>query len=45
MTYSQRVAKAILDFNAFTLSPEKPFTCATGIKAPIETAHRITLDI
>ncbi len=43
MTYSQRVAKALLDINAVTLSPEKPFTWASGMKAPIYTDNRLTI--
>ena len=43
MTYSQRVAKALLDINAVTLSPEKPFTWASGMKAPIYTDNRCLL--
>ena len=43
MSYSQRVAKALLDINAVTLSPEKPFTWASGMKAPIYTDNRLTI--
>lgn len=43
MTYSQRVAQALLDINAVTLSPEKPFTWASGMKSPIYTDNRLTI--
>lgn len=43
MTYSQRVAKALLDINAVTLSPDAPFTWASGMKSPIYTDNRLTI--
>ena len=43
MTYSQRVAKALLDIHAVTLSPDKPYTWASGLKAPIYTDNRLTI--
>lgn len=43
MTYSQRVAKALLKIHAVTLSPEKPYTWASGLKAPIYTDNRLTI--
>lgn len=43
MTYSRRVAKALLNIHAVTLSPDKPFTWASGLKAPIYTDNRLTI--
>lgn len=43
MTYSKRVAKALLDIDAVSLSPEKPFTWASGLKSPIYTDNRLTI--
>lgn len=43
MTYSQRVAKALLDIHAVTLNPERPFTWASGLKSPIYTDNRLTI--
>ena len=43
MTYSQRVAKALLDIHAVTLSPDQPFTLASGLKSPIYTDNRLTI--
>lgn len=43
MTYSQRVAQALLDIHAVTLSPDKPFTWASGLQAPIYTDNRLTI--
>ena len=43
MTYSQRVAKALLDIHAVTLSPDQPFTWASGLKSPIYTDNRLTI--
>ena len=43
MTYSQRVAKALLDIHAVTLSPDQPFTWAIGLKSPIYTDNRLTI--
>lgn len=43
MTYSQKVAKALLDIHAVTLSPDKPFTWASGMKSPIYTDNRLTI--
>lgn len=43
MTYSQRVAKALLDIHAVTLSPDKPYTWASGMKSPIYTDNRLTI--
>ncbi|MBB1062423.1 orotate phosphoribosyltransferase [Limosilactobacillus fastidiosus] len=43
MTYSQRVAQVLLNINAVTLNPEKPFTWASGMKSPIYTDNRLTI--
>ena len=43
MTYSQRVAKALLDIHAVTLSTDQPFTWASGLKSPIYTDNRLTI--
>lgn len=43
MTYSKTVAKALLDIRAVTLRPDKPFTWASGLKAPIYTDNRLTI--
>lgn len=43
MTYSQKVAKALLDIHAVTLSPDKPFNWASGMKSPIYTDNRLTI--
>lgn len=43
MTYSRRVAKALLDIHAVTLRPDQPFTWASGLKAPIYTDNRLTI--
>ena len=43
MTYSQRVAKALLDIHAVTLNPDQPFTWASCLKSPIYTDNRLTI--
>ena len=43
MTYLQRVAKALLDIHAVTLSTDQPFTWASGLKSPIYTDNRLTI--
>lgn len=43
MTYSRRVAKALLDIHAVTLRPAQPFTWASGLKSPIYTDNRLTI--
>lgn len=40
---SSNIAKSLLEINAIKLSPEKPFTWASGIKSPIYCDNRITL--
>lgn len=43
MTYSQRVAKALLDIHAVTLNPDHPYTWASGLHSPIYTDNRLTI--
>jgi orotate phosphoribosyltransferase len=43
LTNSEIVAESLLKINAVTLSPNKPFTWASGMKAPIYTDNRITI--
>ncbi len=43
MTIAQEVAKNLLQINAVKLSPQNPFTWASGIKSPIYCDNRITL--
>lgn len=37
------VAKDLLDIQAITLSPDKPFTWASGLHSPIYTDNRLTI--
>ncbi|MFT9097975.1 orotate phosphoribosyltransferase [Liquorilactobacillus sp.] len=39
----KQVAKDLLEINAVTLSPNKPFTWASGIKSPIYCDNRLTI--
>ncbi len=41
--YSQLVAQKLLQINAIKLSPQKPFTWASGIISPIYCDNRLTL--
>ena len=43
MNTNQLIASDILKINAVTLSPNEPFSWASGIKAPIYTDNRITI--
>ena len=43
MTVAQEVAEKLLQINAVKLSPQNPFTWASGIKSPIYCDNRITL--
>ena len=43
MTIAQEVAEKLLQINAVKLSPQNPFTWASGIKSPIYCDNRITL--
>lgn len=40
---ARQIAADLLDINAVTLSPSKPFLWASGIKAPIYTDNRRTI--
>lgn len=40
---SKRIAKHLLDIQAVTLSPNNPYTWASGIKSPIYCDNRITM--
>ena len=39
----KEIAKSLLDIKAVFLSPNKPFTWASGIKSPIYCDNRLTL--
>ena len=43
MTIAQEVAENLLQINAVKLSPQNPFTWASGIKSPIYCDNRLTL--
>lgn len=43
MNLNQEIAKSLLQINAVKLSPQNPFTWASGIKSPIYCDNRITL--
>jgi orotate phosphoribosyltransferase len=43
MSLKQEIAKSLLQINAVKLSPQNPFTWASGIKSPIYCDNRITL--
>jgi orotate phosphoribosyltransferase len=43
MTLSENIAHNLLQINAVKLSPQNPFTWASGIKSPIYCDNRITL--
>lgn len=40
---AKRIARNLLQINAIKLSPQKPFTWASGIKSPIYCDNRLTL--
>lgn len=40
---AQQIASDLLEINAVTLSPQKPFTWASGIQSPIYTDNRRTI--
>lgn len=42
-TQAEIVAKDLLDIQAITLSPDKPFTWASGLHSPIYTDNRLTI--
>ena len=39
----QIIAKSLLDIKAVKLSPQEPFTWASGIKSPIYCDNRLTI--
>lgn len=43
MDYNKEIAKQLLNIKAVKLSPEAPFTWASGIKSPIYTDNRLAL--
>ena len=43
MTPSEQAAQILLDINAVCLSPQAPFTWASGLKAPIYTDNRLIM--
>lgn len=43
MTREQKIAEALLSIKAVYLSPDKPFTWASGIKSPIYCDNRLIL--
>lgn len=45
MNTAEKVAKALLDIQAVSLSPKEPFTWASGIKSPIYCDNRITISV
>ena len=40
---SRKIAKDLLKIQAVFLSPDKPFTWASGIKSPVYCDNRLTL--
>lgn len=45
MTTAEEIAKSLLDIKAVSLSPNKPYTWASGIKSPIYCDNRITISV
>ncbi|QZN93187.1 orotate phosphoribosyltransferase [Limosilactobacillus panis] len=43
MSYAETVAKDLLEIHAVTLSPDKPYTWASGLHSPIYTDNRLTI--
>lgn len=43
MNVEDKVAKILLDINAVCLSPQEPFTWASGMKSPIYTDNRLIM--
>ena len=43
MSTAKRIASSLLDIQAVTLSPNDPYTWASGIKSPIYCDNRITM--
>lgn len=45
MTVAENIAKSLLDIKAVSLSPQDPFTWASGMKSPIYCDNRITISV
>ena len=43
MNLSKEIAKDLLSINAITLSPNKPYTWASGLRSPIYCDNRLTI--
>ena len=43
MTIAKEVAKSLLDIKAVSLSPQNPYTWASGIRSPIYCDNRVTM--
>ena len=43
MNYKEKVAEKLLEIGAVTLSPNEPYTWASGIKSPIYCDNRLTI--
>lgn len=43
MNYAKTVAKDLLEIQAVTLSPDQPYTWASGLHSPIYTDNRLTI--
>lgn len=43
MSYAETVAKDLLEIHAVTLSPDQPYTWASGLHSPIYTDNRLTI--
>lgn len=43
MNISKEVAKSLLEIKAVTLSPDEPYTWASGLKSPIYCDNRLTI--
>lgn len=43
MNQAEQIAKSLLDIQAVTLSPQDPYTWASGIRSPIYCDNRITI--
>ncbi|MFZ2861943.1 MAG: orotate phosphoribosyltransferase [Trichococcus flocculiformis] len=43
MTIAKEVAKSLLDIKAVSLSPQDPFTWASGLRSPIYCDNRVTM--
>ena len=43
MTIAKEVAKSLLDIKAVSLSPQNPYTWASGLRSPIYCDNRVTM--